>query len=197
MGQFHWNPETYLTLMSQEVPEYQRLQDETAAATRGVGAHAILELGTGTGETARRVLAEHPGARLHGIDSSSQMLALAREALASFDVALSVRALEDPLPPGPFDLVFSALAIHHLDAAGKRALFDRVADALAPAGRFVLADVVVPEDPADVVTPIDEDGYDKPDSIADQLSWLSQAGLRARVHWSSRDLAVLVADRRT
>jgi tRNA (cmo5U34)-methyltransferase len=195
MAQYHWDPASYLKLMRQEVPDYERLQAETAVAGAAVEAHSILELGTGTGETARRVLAAHPGARLHGIDSSAQMLAVARDALAAFDVALDVAMLEEPLPPGPFELVVSALAVHHLDGPGKRWLFRRVADALAPGGRFVLADVVVPEDPGDAVTPIDDDGYDKPDRVADQLAWLSAAGLRAAVHWRHRDLAVLVADK--
>jgi tRNA (cmo5U34)-methyltransferase len=52
---------------------------------------------------------------------------------------------------------------------------------------------VVPEDPTDVVTPIDGD-YDKPSTVADQLGWLAAAGLRPRVAWAHRDLAVLVAD---
>jgi hypothetical protein len=35
----------------------------------------------------------------------------------------------------------------------KADLFARIAARLRPGGRFVLGDVVVPEDPADVVTP--------------------------------------------
>ena len=194
MGQFHWDPESYLTLLAQEVPDYGVLQDETAAATRGVDARTILELGTGTGETARRVLAKQPGARLLGIDSSPEMLEVARAALAAFDVELSLRAIEDPLPAGPFDLVVSALAVHHLDSEAKQALFAHVADVLGPGGLFVLDDVINPAYPADTVTPID-DGYDLPDSVADQLSWLERAGLHPRVHWARRDLAVLVGDR--
>ena len=54
--QFHWDAETYLESMRAEVPDYDRLQEETAEATRPVEARAILELGTGTGETARRLL---------------------------------------------------------------------------------------------------------------------------------------------
>lgn len=88
-------------------------------------------------------------------------------------------------------MVVSALAVHHLDGAGKADLFRRLAGQLAPGGRFVLGDVVVPEDPADVVTPIDGD-YDTPSSVADQLSWLTAAALRSRVAWAQRDLAVLV-----
>ena len=42
-----------------------------------------------------------------------------------------VADLGDPLPAGPWDAVVSALAIHHLDDPGKRALFARIHDALA------------------------------------------------------------------
>ena len=92
-----------------------------------------------------------------------------------------------------FDLIVSALTIHHLEGPEKAALFARVALLLMPHGRFVLADVVIPEDPSDCVTPIDP-GYDKPSSAAEQLAWLTAAGLTARRHWTHRDLAVLVGD---
>ena len=191
MGQFHFDPDTYLDLMSEEVPAYERLQAEVAGATRGLGALRILELGTGTGETARRVLAFHPGAHLVGIDASENMLARAREALPDAD--LRVARLEDPLPDGPFDLVFSALTVHHLDGPHKADLFRRVASALRPGGRFVLGDVVVPDDPHDVVTPIDG-VYDLPSRADEQLRWLADAGFEARLVWVDRDLAVVAAE---
>jgi tRNA (cmo5U34)-methyltransferase len=192
MAQFHWDPGSYLALMNEEVPDYERLQDETAAAT-GAGPARLLELGTGTGETARRVLTIHPGAVLVGLDASREMLDQARLVLPADRVELRQRRLEDPLPGGPFDTVFSALAVHHLDSPGKADLFRRVAAVLSPRGRFVLGDVVVPEDPSDVVTPIDGE-YDKPSTVADQLRWLEEAGLRASLAWGHRDLAVLVGD---
>jgi tRNA (cmo5U34)-methyltransferase len=100
MGQFHWDPDSYLALMRSEMPDYEQLQAETAAATGGVDARRILELGTGTGETTARVLAAHPGARLHGIDASTAMLATARTALAGTDaeVELELRRLDEQLP---------------------------------------------------------------------------------------------------
>ena len=73
--------------------------------------------------------------------------------------------------------------MHHLDGAGKADLFARVADRLRPGGRFVLGDVVVPEDPADVVTPIDG-VYDMPSTVADQLGWLMQPD--SRREWLGR-----------
>jgi tRNA (cmo5U34)-methyltransferase len=194
MGQFDWDPATYMEVIRSEVPDYERLQAETVAATGGIVAETILELGTGTGETSRRILAAHPGAHLHGIDSSREMLEVARSALAGHDVELELAAIEDPLPPGPFDLVVSALAVHHLEAPAKGSLFRRVAAALVSGGRFVLADVVIPENAADAVTPID-DGYDKPDTAAHQLRWLADAGLEPTLAWTRRDLAVLTGDR--
>ncbi len=63
--------------------------------------------------------------------------------------------LTDPLPTGPFDLVASALAIHHLEGPDRADLFARIAGVLRPGGRFALGDVVIPVDPADAVTPVD------------------------------------------
>jgi tRNA (cmo5U34)-methyltransferase len=190
--QWHWDPETYLQNMLAEVPSYPNLQAETAQATTDVQARTILELGIGTGETAKRVLAQHPDARLTAIDSSPEMVERARSVVPQAE--LRVARLEDALPAGPFDLVVSALAVHHLDGAGKQDLFRRVAAVLAPGGAFVLADVVVPEDEADVVTPIDG-VYDVPDRLDDQLQWLRDAGLDAKVVWSHKDLAVMRATR--
>jgi tRNA (cmo5U34)-methyltransferase len=189
MSQFHWDPDTYTAIVRAEVPDYDRLQDEVARATEGVSARRVLELGTGTGVTSRRVLERHPQAQLTGVDSSEHMLAVADLPRAD----LRLQDLADALPEGPFDLVFSALAVHHLDGPAKADLIARVAAVLAPSGRFVLADVVVPEDPADVVTPLDA-GFDLPDTVVDLLGWMGEAGLRARVSWQARDLAVLVAD---
>ncbi len=190
VAQFHWDPNAYLALMHDEVPDYERLQDETVAAT-GTDANRVLELGTGTGETARRVLARHPAAALIGLDASSEMLDHARATLPADRVELRVAELTDPLPYGPFDVIVSALAVHHLDGAGKADLFRRAADVLAPGGRLVLGDIVVPVDPIDVVTPVDGD-YDTPSAVADQLRWLAAAGLQSDVTWAHRDLAVLV-----
>jgi tRNA (cmo5U34)-methyltransferase len=190
MSQHHFDPDTYEAMMAREVPAYHRLQEQVAAATMGQSAARILDLGAGTGVTACRVLKIHPAAELVGIDESPEMLAAARRVLPSY-ADLRVARFEDPLPPGPFDLVISALAVHHLDGAGKADLFGRIAKVLVPEGRLVLGDVIVPDDPRDVVTPIDG-VYDTPSSAADQLVWLQAAGFVATTRWLERDLAVLV-----
>jgi tRNA (cmo5U34)-methyltransferase len=186
--------ESYLAMMREAVPGYDRLEDEVAAAA-GVGAKSILELGTGTGETARRLLDRHQDAQLIGIDASPGMVNVARDSLPCDRVSLLVRRLDDPLPEGPFDLVVSALAVHHLEGARKAELFRCIASRLDPAGRFVLADVVDPVNPSYVVTAIDSE-VDHPSKLDEQLAWLEAAGLFPEVTWTHRDLVVVVGSPR-
>jgi tRNA (cmo5U34)-methyltransferase len=119
VSQFHFDPATYLDLMMSEVPSYRRLQEEVVRATEGVTTAEVLDLGTGTGETLAAVLNRHPGAAATGIDESAAMLDAARSRFAGLGVDLRVADLDEPLPPGPFDLVVSALALHHLDGPGQ------------------------------------------------------------------------------
>lgn len=191
MADYDFTPESYLAMMREAVPGYDRLEEEIAAAT-GAGAKSVLELGTGTGETARRVLDRHPDAQLIGIDASPGMVNVARESLPTDRVRLLVGRLEDPLPEGPFDLVVSCLAVHHLEGARKADLFRRIARKLAPGGRFALADVVEPVDPSYVVTAIDPE-IDNPSKLDEQVAWLEAAGMHPQVTWTHRDLVVIVA----
>ena len=195
--QYHFDASTYMDEIRADVPAYDVLQDSVAGAAGGAGHHVrrILDLGTGTGETARRVLTRHPGASLIGIDENEGMLAVARAGLPAERAELRVGRIEEPLPEGPFDLVTSALCVHHLDGAGKAELFARVRDALVPGGLFVMGDVVVPADPASATTPLTP-GYDRPSPLADQLGWLTEAGFQARVVWEQGDLAVVAARRK-
>lgn len=190
-GQWHVDAETYLAMVRSEIPTYDDLQDRLAEATADVDADTILDLGSGTGVTAERVLTWHPGGTLIGIDASADMTAQAKRTVPS-GTFLQQR-LEDPLPAGPFDLVVSAFAIHHLPSPAKLDLFSRVAAVLRPRGRFVMCDVVVAT--AAVMTPVPiEEGVDLPDAVAEQLRWLSDVGLNASVIFAEADLAILRAD---
>ena len=189
-----WDPATYPTTIRDEVHDYDELQSRIVDATRDARPRSVLDLGIGAGETAARLLALHPDALLTGVDSSPEMLAGAARALPSDRVTLERRDLADPLPGRAYDLVVSALAIHHLEGAGKAALFRRVAAVLGPGGRFVMGDVVVPEDASDALIE-NEPGYDFPSPLPEQLGWLRDAGLLPEVVWTSRDLAVVRADR--
>jgi len=191
-GQWHFDPDSYLRMVRSEVPAYDRLQAALAHATVGRSVGSVLDLGSGTGVSAEHVLRVHPGAALTGIDSSEEMLVHARRVMPG--ATFLVRRLEDPLPDGPFDLVVSALAIHHLDDRGKANLFRRVASALAPGGRFAFLDVVASEAPVSNPVPV-EPGVDLPSTADDLLGWLREADLEPQIVVDEGDLAVITADR--
>jgi L-threonylcarbamoyladenylate synthase len=192
-GQFHFDPAGYLEMIRDDIPTYDQLQDELVAVS-GSGARRILELGTGTGETAVRLLGRHPEAEFVGIDESTGMLSVARSRLPAGQTTLHVARLQDRLPDAPFDLVASALCVHHLLAEEKRDLFERIHAVLEPGGRFVLADVIVTEDPGHATLTLTP-GYDNPSTLAEQLQWLGEAGFDARATFVDHDLAVVLARR--
>lgn len=92
----------------------------------------IWDLGCGTGEHAALLAARHPGAKVHGLDSSPDMLAAARRREAGVDWVQA--GIEDWAPATPPDLVFTNAALQWLP--DHAALFPRLVAALAPGGGF-------------------------------------------------------------
>ena len=178
-AQFHFDPETYLETIRAEVPRFDELQDAAVAAIPDglLDPGVALELGIGTGETSKRLLAARPGVSLTGLDSSPEMVFRARK--LGIDVRLA--RMEDPLPDGPWDLVIAVLSVHHLDADGKRDLFRRVRE---QARALVVADVVRAEPQ---LTPV-EPGFDFPERAEDLAAWCE-----GEIVWSGDDLAVVRA----
>jgi tRNA (cmo5U34)-methyltransferase len=111
------------------------------------GVRRVLDLGAGTGLLSAAILAAYPDATVELLDGSEPMLGEAQERLGAAVRAVHVADMAEPLPAGPFDAVVSALAIHHLDHADKRALFSRVHGVLRPGGVFVNAEQVTAPTP--------------------------------------------------
>ena len=194
VAQLHDSPTRYLHLMRKALPLYDALQDQVVLACVGVNVARMLDLGAGTGETSRRYLDAHPDTQVVALDAREGMLRIAAGVLGG-NADLRLGRLEDPLPEGPFDLVVSALAVHHLRARRKADLFGRIAERLNPGGRFVMGDVVVADGEVSDPAPLDP-RVDFPDRVGDLLEWLQHAELRPSVRWSKGDLAVISADRR-
>ena len=151
----------------------------------------MLDLGVGTGETTRRCLEAHPAARAVCLDQSQDKLDAAASVLGpSAEVRLG--RFEDRLPEGPFELIVSAFALHHVDQAVKVDLFPRVAERLSTGGRFVLADVVEPHAHVSEPTPLDRE-QSVVSRTDDLLDLLGQAGFQPEVRWAERDLVVIAA----
>ena len=99
-----------------------------------------LDYGAGTGLLALALAARVR--RVLAVDSSAGMLAvLAQKAQASGANVETLRAdfANDLLPAGPFDLVASAMTLHHV--ADVEGLLRKFFALLAPGGRIALADL--------------------------------------------------------
>lgn len=107
------------------------------------GARA-LDLGAGTGLLAALVRGAFPGTRIDLVDVAPAMLERAHERFAGQeDVTCTVADYGTAELGGPYDLIVSALSIHHLDDTAKRDLFTRILAALRPGGLFVNAEQVL------------------------------------------------------
>jgi tRNA (cmo5U34)-methyltransferase len=158
----------------------------------------VLDLGAGTGLYSAFLLDRYPAAALTLIDFAGDMVEIARRRFSGRgDVAYVIGDYTIADIDGGFDIVISALSIHHLDADGKAALFRRVHDWLNPGGEFLNADQVLSPFPSmqnryeelwlsDVKGNGFADGQiarmrqsmalDDPSPVADQLAWLRAAG---------------------
>jgi L-threonylcarbamoyladenylate synthase len=192
---FHFDPASYGDDVVHVVHDYEEFQSVLVAHVAAIGPRRVLELGVGTGETTRRLLAVVSDLSVLGIDGSPAMLAAATAALAGVgNFTGHVAMLQEPLPAGEFDAVASALTVHHLERAEKADRFGRIRQSLRPGGRFVLADVVTVESDAGGARIELTEHFDKPSSAVEMLAWMGEAGFsEATVVWSRGDLAVIVA----
>ena len=159
----------------------------------------ILDLGAGTGLVSSMVLERFPKAELVLADISDAMLDQAKERFKGIDADLSflVKDYAKYFPVGPFDVVISALSIHHLDHDEKQILFGQIHNQLKPGGIFINADQALGKTKAiDAYymkcwfRKVRESGIsdgemdqgkermkeDKMSLLDDQLIWLEQAG---------------------
>lgn len=165
---------------------------------RSAPAIDVLDLGAGTGLFAAMVAAEFPVGRLCLLDGSAAMLNEARARFpADARVEYRVADMTDADLGGPWDVVISALAIHHLADDAKRSLYGRIRRALRPGGQFVNAEQVAGPTPvadecyariwleqirrlgvpqAEIDKALDRMSHDRCAPVDPQLRWLAEAG---------------------
>jgi tRNA (cmo5U34)-methyltransferase len=106
----------------------------------------VLDLGTGTGVPAQRVLQDFPRVSVICVDKSAEMMEIGCAKLAEYgDRVRFVQAdLEDPAwssgLPGKFDAIMSALAFNLLTDRAKQRLFAQCYEMLEPHGCLVFSD---------------------------------------------------------
>jgi SAM-dependent methyltransferase len=167
---------------------------------------SVLDLGTGDGYMLAALRKAGCCADAVGIDCSQPLLAAAAR---RFDGDAPVRLIEHDLAQalpsglGTFDVVISALAIHHLDDARKRELYAEAFALLEPGGVFCNVDIVASptselhrrSQAAFNLTPDDEED-DRPAPLEPQLGWLRAAGFaNVDCYWKLLELAVIAGER--
>ena len=158
----------------------------------------FLDLGAGTGLLASFIINLFPNAEGTLIDVSEKMM---EKAMERFSSNKRIGFLEsdysnNPLP-GQYDLIVSAMSIHHLSDEEKKLLYQRVYDGLTHRGIFINADLAKGETvnternyqaiwmdwikeaglgEKELSGIIERMGYDRPSLLGDQLQWLKNIG---------------------
>ena len=170
------------------------IRDHSPSAPR------ILDLGAGTGLLSAMALSVRPHADLVLTDVAEAMLAKAAERFARGVASVELRVMDhlELSDVGCFDVVMSALSIHHLEDEGKRQVYARAIRALKPGGLFVNADQVAGDTDvmeqrywkhwnsaavaagitsSELAAAIERQKLDRRTPLAPQLAWLAEAGL--------------------
>ena len=185
----------------------------------------VLDLGAGTGVLSAMVAEWFPRSRVTLVDLSVEMLRVARrrfkrdfaESLASDPGRFEFRVMDyarKALPgrPRAYDLVVSALSIHHLTHGDKKELFEKALISLATGGCFINADQAqgpTPEEEeeyhgdwlrrareagatdADISAALTRMKADKNATLEAQLMWLREAGFKeVACHYEDRRFVV-------
>lgn len=158
----------------------------------------VLDLGAGTGLLAAMIAGAFPFARIHLTDVSEAMLGQARQRFAGNPrVTFAVQDHSQLTADAEYDLVLSALSIHHLENSAKQTLFGQVYRALRRGGMFINADQALGPFPegeeayhSQWLAAVKAGGLSEPAweqamarvaqdrnaTLADQLAWLAGAG---------------------
>lgn len=158
----------------------------------------ILDIGAGTGLCSYFLLKKYPDAKLTLIDLSDKMLKMAKKRFvthSSVEYIAQDYTLYEFLEQ--YDIIISALSIHHLTDDQKEHLYAKIFQLLKPGGVFVNADQVLGQTDfldnlykTDWQAKIEASGLnreeveaayeriklDKMSTLADQLTWLRHAG---------------------
>lgn len=160
----------------------------------------VLDLGAGTGLLSEMVAERFPEVRITLADISDEMLEVARRRFLSDSARFDFRATDYAGEEewGEYEIIVSALSIHHLEDRDKRKVFRKAYENLSPGGVFVNADQVLGATPeieerhhkywlrrvreADVAerdlnAALERMKEDKSATLASQLAWLQEAGL--------------------
>ncbi len=198
------------------IPEFEDFYLAAVRAAAWPGKNpSILDIGAGTGLLSTLLLQKYPEASLTLIDFSENMLAVAGQRFSGRDwVTCKLGDYRTTGLGGPYDMICSALSIHHLEHREKRSLYARIFNVLSPRGVFVNAEQFFGETPEQHLRymaywndffrhgPLPEaewksamrrrDALDRTEKLSVQLDWLREIGFsEVDVVYKNRMMAVI------
>ena len=160
----------------------------------------ILDIGAGNGRLLDLCLLKCPGATGVALDFSPPMLESLREKYKDGRVEIIEHDINSSLPfdAKSFDVVVSSFAIHHVDHARKRKLYEEIWEVTQDGGIFCNLEHV--SSPPENLHKIffqklgaEEDGANLLLDVETQLKWLREIGFYdVDCYWKWRELALLI-----
>ncbi len=140
----HWNfdqrateHDHYVHTDNDDYPGYDEVLTHTAMSVRTAPGEKGLDLGTGTGNLAGKLLAQ--GAHMAGIDQSREMLKQCRSKFPAMDVRMG-NLLSIPYDDRSFDFVVSSFAFRHLSESELPLALEELHRVLNKHGRICITD---------------------------------------------------------
>ena len=105
----------------------------------------VIDLGCGTGNLAYLIKANFPNANIDAMDISSEMIKIAKKKLSEHGggIHFETFAFKDFQFKKTYDVVVSAIALHHIASEWQFKIYQRIFDALADSGVFINAEHVL------------------------------------------------------
>lgn len=132
----------YVRSEAAEYKDYEAALTLTARWLAPVPGEKGLDIGTGTGNLAGRLMAL--GAEMAGVDQSREMLKQCRQKFPAMETKLG-NFLALPYLEGRFDFVVTSFAFHHLSGEQQKLAIEEMRRILKPHGRICITDIMQDE----------------------------------------------------
>ncbi|MFH1240059.1 MAG: class I SAM-dependent methyltransferase [Candidatus Diapherotrites archaeon] len=177
----------------------------------------IMDLGSGTGKLALKVLSKFEKSQITGIDFSKKMISKAKAKLSYFGDRFEAKEADfNEIEFGTgFDAVVSSIAIHNNTDDNKKTLFKKIYNSLNMHGSFINGDFIKYADEIEQKRQnqlyrmfLEENLYghelqvwlehafeqDIPATLDNQFGWLKEAGFKEpKLLWNCKNLAIYSA----
>jgi tRNA (cmo5U34)-methyltransferase len=207
----------YDTRVKKIIPRYDEMLDVLISCIVPQEGHKMraIDLGCGTGAVSKRLLDVFPDTELTCLDMTEEMIDIAKQRLSAHgNVRYVLSDLYEFEFDGPYDVIVSSLALHHIVTdQDKKMIYRRIFEALRPGGSFYNADLVLgsdddtqsinmkqwkehmylsfPREDVDNVLVTRYEQEDSPAKLIDHMRWLNEVGfVGVDVAWKYYNFAV-------